>query len=175
MGAGSEVGASGKGGKGSALKRTVVCGIGNTLRGDDGAGPMVIKGLRRRLGGTDAGKRGGNAGVLLLDCGSAPENFSGKVLEFGPEKVIIIDAVEMGRRPGAVDEIGLERVKKAMATTHKMPVTVFIEYLQRSLPAAEIVFIGIQQKSTGFGAEMSSEVGKAAGELIRNLGAGLEG
>ena len=146
-----------------AVKRFVVCGIGNRLRSDDAVGPMVIERLRaKRFPET----------VLLVDCGSTPEGFSRKITEFEPDTVIIVDAVEMDRMAGDIDEIPLEKVKQQMATTHKMPITMFIEYLERRLPNAEIVFFGVQKASTTFGEKTSPEVelavGKAA-ELVANM------
>ena len=134
------------------ITKTAICGIGNRLRGDDGAGPAVIDRLKKRSLPKSA---------LLLDCGQAPESFAGKILSSRPDTIIIIDAVEMDRPPGSIEEIPAERIKAQLATTHKMPITLFMEYLQRSLPDTEIVFMGIQQKRTGFGDEMSKECKQA--------------
>ncbi|RLI96435.1 MAG: hydrogenase maturation peptidase HycI [Candidatus Aenigmatarchaeota archaeon] len=134
--------------------RAVVCGIGNVLRGDDAIGPMAIERMRGMFDG-----------VLLVDCGPAPENFAGKIVKEKPSAVIIIDAVEMGDRPGTVKEIPVDKVKAEFATTHKMPITVFIEYLQKNTEA-DITFIGVQQKSTGFGHEMSDECASSVDDVI---------
>jgi len=133
-------------------KRIVVCGIGNRLRGDDAVGPMVIDELQ---------KKNPPETTMLLDCGLTPEGFAGKVISFEPDMIIIIDAVEMNRLPGEVADIPAEKIKAQLATTHKMPITLFIDYLQRSLPKAEIAFIGIQQSTTTFGEGMSNACKKA--------------
>ncbi len=144
----------------NANKRTAICGIGNELRGDDAVGPLVIEGLRaKNLPET----------VLLIDCGSTPENFAGKVLQFGPDRIIIIEAVEMGRVPGSIAEIPTEKIKAQLATTHKMPITLFIDHLQRSLPGAEIIFIGVQQSRTGFGEKMSTECRGALERAVNKI------
>jgi len=138
------------------MVKTAICGIGNLLRGDDGIGPAVIELLSKRILPED---------VLLLDCSTAPESFAGKIIRFAPDRVLVIDAVEMGESPGKVAEISLDRVKTMMVSTHKMPVNLFINYLERSLPGASIIFIGVQQKSAEFGQPMSGECAEAAKRL----------
>jgi len=67
----------------------LVLGLGNPLRGDDGIGPRIVEELvRRGLPEWVAALDAGNAGLDLLN-----------VLE-GWERVVIVDAAEMGREPG---------------------------------------------------------------------------
>jgi hydrogenase 3 maturation protease len=145
------------------MKRIAVCGIGNRLRGDDAVGPLMINELAKR----DLPEN-----VLLLDCGSTPEALSGKIIGLEPDLIILVDAVQMNRMPGEVEAIPIDKIKSMLATTHKMPITMFIEYLQRSLPKAEFVFIGIQHSSTVFGEELSRECRESipkAASMIENL------
>lgn len=141
-------------------KRIVVCGIGNRIRGDDAVGPLTIDELNKKTWPES---------ILLLDCGPTPEALSSKVIKFEPGLIILVDAVQMNRLPGEVETIPIGKIKSMLATTHKMPITMFIEYLQNSLPKAEIVFIGIQQSSTVFGEELSNECGAAIAESTRMI------
>ncbi|MCX7854479.1 MAG: hydrogenase maturation protease [Anaerolineae bacterium] len=70
-------------------RRTLILGLGNPLRGDDGIGPRVVAELLRRglPDGVEA-VDGGTSGLDLLH-----------LLE-GWERVIIVDAAELGREPG---------------------------------------------------------------------------
>lgn len=70
--------------------RTVIVGIGNAARGDDGIGPTVIYLLR------------GRSTLPLVDAGAYPENHLGTVIEYGPDSVLLIDAAETGAAPGAI-------------------------------------------------------------------------
>jgi len=146
------------------MGRFVVCGIGNRLRGDDAVGPLVIDELR---------KRGLPDSAMLLDCGPAPESFAGKIIGFAPDAIVMADAVQMNRPAGEVAEIPVDKIKGMFATTHKMPLTLFIEYMQRSLPKAKIAFFGIQQGSTVFGKgpgkECKKAVQTAAGMIEKRL------
>jgi hydrogenase maturation protease len=70
----------------------VVIGVGNPLRGDDGVGLHVIEALRERVLPGD---------VKLVDGGTEG---LGLVLSMqGRRRAIVVDAVDMGKRPGAFD------------------------------------------------------------------------
>ena len=70
-------------------KRLAIIGLGNPLRGDDGIGPRVVEELTRR---------GLPEGVMALDMGNAGLDLL-QVLE-GWERVVIVDAADVGREPG---------------------------------------------------------------------------
>lgn len=72
---------------------TVVVGIGNRLRGDDGAGPAVIEHLGRDT----------PPGVRLVECRG---DLTG-VLDawWGARRAIVVDAVVSGCEPGTVHRI----------------------------------------------------------------------
>lgn len=128
--------------------KTVICGIGNRARGDDGIGPVVIEKLNKQNLGKD---------VMLIDCETAPENFTGMIKKFKPGQVVIIDAVDMKEEPGTVRKIDVNKIRGELFSTHKIPTILFIRYLRKSLPGLEILFLGIQPKQAGFKREMSRE------------------
>ena len=80
---------TGEAGCDSSQPATLILGLGNPLRGDDGVGPFVVKALEERHlpQGVDA-LDGGSGGLALL-----------QVIE-GWGRVIVIDAAGMGRQPG---------------------------------------------------------------------------
>ncbi len=127
--------------------KTVVFGIGNRLRGDDGIGPHAVEEISNEVKRDD---------VIFISSESAPENFLGKVESIRPEKLIIVDAVDLGKEPGTVEKVDINSVKKHTATTHKMPLTVFIDYLQKKINF-KLVFIGVQPKDIGFSDSLSKE------------------
>lgn len=127
---------------------TIVCGIGNRMRGDDAIGPMVIDNLK------------GKIQALLLDCGEAPESFLGKIEKAKPEKIIIVDAVHMDKPPGTIEIIDTTKIKGVVMSSHNIPMTLLLEYIQTRIKC-KTVFIGIQPKQIGFNQEMSEECSKA--------------
>ena len=68
---------------------TLILGLGNPLRGDDGIGPRVIQELLRR---------GLPAGVLAVDGGAGGLDLL-RWLE-GHRQVVVVDAADMKREPG---------------------------------------------------------------------------
>ena len=146
-------------------ERVVVCGIGNRIRGDDAIGPMVIDSLQDK----------GDENILFISCESVPESFLGKIVDFRPEKVILIDAVDFGKEPGTVDRVDMHTVKKMNLSTHKMPLTLFVDYLQKRLNF-RLVFIGFQPKNLRLGDEISPECGNSLesikGMVLEDIGIG---
>ncbi len=147
------------------IMRTVVCGIGNRMRGDDAAGPMVIDGLKRSPSGRNSDR------VLLLDCGHFPENFVKKIIGFRPGRIILVDTADFGGKPGDFREISKEEIKYHVLSTHRMPLTMLVDYLKSEIDF-EFVFLGIQPGQTGFGDPVSRECQKAVEEatgMIREM------
>ncbi|MDD5687755.1 MAG: hydrogenase maturation peptidase HycI [Elusimicrobia bacterium] len=139
-------------GRGNVL----IVGIGNSLKGDDGAGCEVIKQLE------------GKTNYKLLDVGSAPENYTKKIKEFCPDTIIFIDAVEMKEKPGTIKIIDEKEISSGFFTTHNMPLNLFLDYIKEQTKA-KIIFIGIQPKSMKFGDKISPPVKKAIEKLTNIL------
>ena len=59
--------------------RVAILGVGNEMKGDDGAGVRVVRELSQRMPATP--------GVLLVDAGQAPENFTGPLRRFRPPRL----------------------------------------------------------------------------------------
>lgn len=130
------------------MLKTVVCGIGNRMRGDDAVGPLVIDELR---GKTDA---------MLIDCGESPESYTGKIEKAKPGRIIIVDAVDMEKPPGTISAIDVMKIKGVVMSTHNIPMTLFLEYIQTRVKS-EIVFIGIQPERIAFNRKPSLSCRKA--------------
>jgi hydrogenase 3 maturation protease len=138
--------------------RVAVCGIGNRIRGDDGIGPEAIDALRGDIQDRD---------VLLLDCESSPESFLGELQAFSPEKVILIDAVDLGKPPGSIDLVDIHTIKRQAMSTHKLPLNLFIDYLQARM-RFKLIFIGVQPGQTSLDTSMSEEARQAI-PLVKEL------
>lgn len=132
----------------SILKgKVVIVGIGNTLRGDDGAGPALIERLQAKVKAS------------CIDAGSAPENFSGKILKEKPDTILMVDALHLGLAAGEYEVLEKEGIVKAGLTTHDISPRMFIEYL-KSQTSADIFILGIQPKELSLGEGLSLPVKK---------------
>ena len=133
----------------TCLQGTVVLiGIGNRWRGDDAAGPEIIARLA------------GRAEALCIDAGDAPERHLGEAVEARPDAILLVDAVDFGGRPGEVALFGQTDLPSRLGTTHDVPLSVLMGYL-RAMVEADILLLGIQPETTGFGTRMSAAVDDA--------------
>ncbi len=139
---------------------TLVLGLGNTIMSDDGVGPKVIEILRQTADLPDFVKLldGGTLGLDLLPY-----------LE-GTGRLIIVDAVEIGKEPGTVVRLAGDEVPIALETKlspHQMGMKdlLAVARLMGDLPD-EIVLIGIQPLLLEMGTELTLPVAAALPELV---------
>ena len=138
----------------------LILGLGNPLRGDDGVGCRVAEELaRRELPPGVQALDGGAAGLGLLD-----------LLE-GWKRVVIVDAAEMGRRPGEFVRFTPAGVRLASASGRfslhhagLSEVLALADALGRPLP--EVVIFGVQPARVGWGEGLSPAVEAALPALI---------
>jgi hydrogenase 3 maturation protease len=133
--------------------------VGSDLRGDDVAGVLVA----RRLAAWAA--RTGSDRVAVYACGAAPENFTGEIVRFRPDLVVLVDAAHLGREPGAVEVIEAERVGGLSFSTHMLPVPIFLDYLHRTIGCRSLV-IGIDIVQKDVLAPVSRPVAAAVRRLV---------
>lgn len=136
----------------------LLVGIGCVLRGDDGVGPYVANHFQAE-------------GWQTLDCGTVPENFTSKIKQLQPERVVFVDAAEMGLEPGEFRIIPKEMIKDVSCSTHNLPLSLMIDFLQQSMDVP-MPFIGIQPALVCDGEELSPEVFQGLEKLFPMLGNG---
>ena len=135
----------------------LLVGIGCVLRGDDGLGPYMAQTFKAE-------------GWETLDCGTVPENFTSKIKQADPELVVFVDAAEMGLEPGEFRIIPKEMIKDVSCSTHNLPLSLMIDFLQQSMDV-EMPFIGVQPALVSDGEELSESVLSAIKDLGQILAA----
>jgi hydrogenase maturation protease len=85
--------------------RTLVVGVGNLLRTDDGVGIHVINGLNERF-----------PGVNTLDAAMGSIEIIDAMR--GYDRAVIVDAIETGAEPGTVYQVNLTGGEKPPTITH---------------------------------------------------------
>jgi len=133
--------------------RTIIVGIGNTLKGDDGAGPLVCQQLYGKV----------CAGVM--DVGTVPENYIQPIVNSGPENLLVIDAIDFGALAGTIGMFKPEQLNSAIISTHTLSPNVFVNAICQETEA-DPYFIGIQPAQTQLGQSMSLEVTQAVQWLV---------
>lgn len=121
-----------------AGRRIVFC-VGNVLRGDDAAGPLLAKML------TDHPVEGWD----VIDGGQTPEDDLAVIRRTRPERVIVVDAAAMGLPVGTRCLIEDADVKQSyLMSTHALPITLLLSEIRSACD--DVSFVGIQPGSTEF-------------------------
>ena len=146
-------------------KKIAVVAIGSDLRGDDAAGMLVAEDLEKKI------KRSGKRSNIRIFAGAtAPENLTGEIIRYKPDQIVIVDTVEMKKKPGEIALLRPQDIGKgATFSTHTMPAKILIDYLMNSIKGCGVTFIGIQPKTLAFGRQPSREVRKAVLEIAGAL------
>jgi hydrogenase 3 maturation protease len=147
---------------GLAAGTVVVVGIGNTLKGDDGAGSLVAQ----RLHDTYPD--------VVFDAAQAPENYVAPIRRASPAAVVLVDAADFGGSPGEVRTAVAEDVEGLMLGTHAPPLSMFMRLLADDT-GADVRLVAVQAATTELGEEMTREVADAVQELVSRLDELLEG
>ena len=132
--------------------KLVIIGVGNTLRGDDGFGPALIERLKKEI--EEKGDRQLMSVPLLIDTGSAPENYAGKIAKVKPDTILIVDAIDLGLKSGEYEILKKTDIAETGFTTHNMSLNMFIEFLEKET-GANIFILGVQPENVNFAVEMS--------------------
>lgn len=140
--------------------RIAIVGIGNELRGDDIAGADIADMLQPVATNSDR--------LLVINAGSAPENFTGPLRRFRPDFVLLIDAAQMDEPPGSIRLLSWQETQGISASTHSLPLHVFAGYISDELDCA-VALLGIQPVDTALGAPLSEPVHQALHEIERHL------
>ena len=133
----------------------IIC-VGNRDGGDDAIGPYIADKLKQE-----------ECDMVVLDCGTVPENFTSVVKRYNPKNLIIIDAVKMNLGAGEMRTVPKEKIGVMHISTHGIPLSILINYLKQYVE--NITFIGIQPETMS--GEISKNVkksGKKLVELIKN-------
>jgi len=136
------------------MKHTVVMCIGSRRGGDDAIGPYIADRLLKKQ----------NNDIVVLDCGIAPESYTSLVKKYNPKYLLIIDAVDMGLKPGETRIIPIEKISEIQMhiSTHNIPLSILVRYLCRYVK--NIIFIGIQPKTLS--GEMTPAVRKSGDRIV---------
>lgn len=139
--------------------KVVVLGVGNLLLGDEGVGVHLIQKLREMQLGE---------GIELVDGGTS-------LLDFIPQaedvsKLIIVDAVKLGGKPGTTYKIcvddSLLKGAKGITSLHQLGVVETLAIAQKMGKLPHTVIIGIEPKEISYGLELSPEIEREMGKMV---------
>lgn len=161
-----EVGATLRGGPGRPaglpLQQTLIVGVGNPLLGDEGIGLHAVRNLSQLPMPPD---------VDILDCGCDLLNLVSYIDK--PKKIIILDAIRAGRKPGQIyrfDFDELETIQTETCSAHQLQTVDALRLLRKVCPClscCEITVIGIEPKVMELSGDLSEEVRESIADLTR--------
>ncbi len=125
-------------------KSVLILGCGNVLFGDDGFGPAVARQLQRNF--TIPSE------VCVLDTGTSVREilFDTILSDKKPSKIIIIDAMDCGLKPGELFSPDIDSFPKAKLddfSLHQVPTSNLLREL-RDLCGVEVIVIACQVSRT---------------------------
>ena len=144
------------------FSRLAVLGVGSVLRADDAAGMQIVQALSEII------PPASNPDVRFFAGETAPENFSGKIKQFMPSHLLIVDAADVGLTPGSVAEISPDDVGGPSFCSHMLPLKIMIDYLIAET-GADVILLGLQYKSLAFDGPMTPEMNQAVDDVCHTL------
>ena len=114
--------------------------VGNSMMGDDGAGPLLAEMCATNPQGN----------WVVIDGGSAPENDVVAIRELRPERLLIVDATDMGLNPGEIRLIDPDDIAEMFMMTTHWPAG-FAAHISASsgpAPSSPIMLLPTQSKTS---------------------------
>lgn len=146
--------------------RVAIVGVGNSLQGDDGAGQALIALLQEHVAV--------NRHILLLDGGTAPENQTGRLRQFQPDLVLLVDAAWMECEGGSIRVLDPDRLEGVSFSSHTLPLSMLTHYLRGEI-GCEVLIIAIQPVSLIEGEPLTLPVERAVDQVAGMLSSVLHG
>ena len=136
--------------------KTVIVGVGNVLRGDDGLGPLLVERLRKKLD------------VPCINAESSLDRYVGKIARERPDTVLLIDAVDLGEERGALEIMHPEDVIDTRTSTHDLTPRTATDMLRRMMDG-KLYLLGVQPANMQIGEGFSRRIKKTVRYLERRI------
>ncbi len=133
--------------------KTIIIGIGNVLKGDDGLGPLVCEKLKAE-----------KISAEVIDAATVPENYIGTIIKKAPQNLIIIDAIDFAAEPGTIGIFELEQLDSYVLSTHSLSPRIFADMIRQGIEP-DIYFIGVQPEHLELMSPVSHKVNNAIDDL----------
>lgn len=143
--------------------RVLVLGLGNAVMTDDAFGSRVAEALLARYRFPE--------NIAVIDGGTLGLDLLPRLEEI--DRLLIVDALEMGAAPGTVFRLQDDEVPRAFASklsVHQMGVQdlLAVAELQGHLPPQLVVW-GVQSGSIEMGMELTAPVARALEEVVAKI------
>lgn len=139
-------------------RRVAIVGIGDEISRHDRLGILAARDLEAlRL-----------PAVKVFLAGTIPESFTGPIRRWKADHVVLIDAADMGRRPGTVAVIGAQDIRGSRLSTHALPLSLVMKYLEKDV-GTRVTLIGIQPDLAAIGTATTAAETSGVTRLLASL------
>ena len=114
-------------------KRVAFVGVGDELNVHDRLGMLAA----REIDGLHL------EGIRVFLAGTVPESVTGPIRRYKPGAIVLLDAADMETRPGTVAFVDPKQIRASLLTTHALPLSVVMEFLEEDT-GARALLLGIQ-------------------------------
>lgn len=147
--------------------RVITLGIGNRLRGDDGAGPELVTRLKKKWEGYKvSGKK--RSQRFFIDAGENPEDWFVRILDLQPEVIIVIDAVALQAEAGSVAVLEAQTLPESfLFSTHHLSLRSLLQLWGKN--NCQTLVLAIQPETLNFAQGLSFSVEESINQLTNIL------
>ncbi len=143
------------------LPRTVVIGFGNLLLKDEGVGIHIIQSMHEL-------SLEGSGELMIMDGATCPDVLY--LLPDGVDKLIVVDAVKGGGKPGDIYRFtptDLTFSRGTITSVHQLGLVEGLRGLELlDANPKEVIIIGVEPKEIDWGLEISPELKKILPQVI---------
>jgi hydrogenase 3 maturation protease len=126
--------------------RLAILGIGDELNPPDRPGMFAAREIEQQH----------LPGVTVFLAGTVPESITGPLRRYRPDHVLFLDAADMGALPGTIAVIEPEHIPATLVSTHVLPLSVVMEYVERETGAG-VTLLGIQPNLSGADRDLTDQ------------------
>ena len=136
----------------------VLMGVGNEMRGDDAFGVILAERIEDEVP------------VRVFVCHDLPEDYAVKAADLKPDIVIVLDAADLGGKPGDARLILAQEIPPTPGVTHRPSLEMLARFLELDA-GAETWVLGVQPdlERLEVGAAMSEAIEEAVDHLAEML------
>ena len=140
--------------------KLLILGVGNPMMRDDGFGTVVVRELLEEPL---------PEGVEAIDGGTAGIGLVGIIEE--ADRVVVLDAADMGKPAGTVVEFGPEEVRSKAAqqqlSLHQSDLLGTLRLMSELGACPPVTIIAVQPAAVGYGEGLSDEVKRTLPDVLR--------
>lgn len=138
---------------GETPEQSLIIGLGNSLRCDDGVGPFLASELQKL------------PFLKVENVANRPERSMNFISEHQPRQVVFFDAADFSATPGTLQLIDRNRLDEFSLTSHRLPLVPMLEWIEFEY-GTPCQCLGIQPASLQLGGNLSPEIEKTARVII---------